>query len=276
MPTGYEDDDYFHDMLPADKDFIDYWWRLLFRYLRQDQTMPGNPVEKAAVVFEDEYEAAEEEVHIAKDMEAAEKREAQSIAAEEFAALQESQASEDAAFAEKMDQEREARRFRDWEEWTLFKEMQQAPKRLRADEVKVQLKGFVDEACTQSMQWTMRANQTITTPSSTTSCATSTQGGNVTIVEPGSSGGPSRNDVGAGSQGGMPVLPGHHGGQQECGTERVEKVRVGRRETTACGLRGNPECEPLRQVDVAVSCGRSDGQEERETGRQDERTCVWS
>ena len=165
LPPDYVDDDeiyYFHNLPSADRDFIDYWWRLMFRYLRQDQYQQADlTIADTAIVSQEDYEAAQEEKMLMKDLEGAEKREAQAIAESEFAALQDSQASEYAAFADRLEQEKAARQYRDWEEWEMAAEMQRPPKRVRHGEIKVQLRGYVNETCAQSMQWTMRANQTL-------------------------------------------------------------------------------------------------------------------
>ena len=159
------DDDevyYFHNLPSADRDFIDYWWRLMFRFLRQDQYQQADlTVADTAIVSQEDYDAAQEEKMLMKELEGAEKREAQAIAESEFAALQDSQASEEVAFADRLEQEKAARQYRDWEEWEMAAEMQRPPKRVRHGEIQVQLRGYVNETCAQSMQWTMRANQTL-------------------------------------------------------------------------------------------------------------------
>ena len=91
--TKKEDSKYYYQELKAeDKDFIDYWWRLLFRYFREAHEMMDSrkgPVKESVVAMtqREDYEMALDELKLMKDLERMEKREAELIAAAEYASL---------------------------------------------------------------------------------------------------------------------------------------------------------------------------------------------
>ena len=175
LPSGYEDEDevyYFQNMPPSHKDFIDYWWRLMFRYLRQDQTQQADTsTAGTTLVSQEDYALADEEMRLMKELDDVEKREAKVIAESEFAALQDSQASEDAAFADRAEQVRAAGRYRDWEEWELAQAMQRPPKKATSGTSPGSVERVRECDVCSEYAVTMHTNQTlslrlsITTPS---------------------------------------------------------------------------------------------------------------
>ena len=83
---------------------------------QKSEDRPASPVRDTVVAPVGENDMAEEELRLMKELEASEKREAAAVAATwllRLAALQDSQASEDPAFAEKLESENAAKKFRD-------------------------------------------------------------------------------------------------------------------------------------------------------------------
>ena len=87
-----------------DKDFVDYWWHLIMRFLCHSEIVQGLPQTRQSMarptpaethVDKEDYEMAEEEKKLMKEMEEEDRREAGRMAAEEYAVLQDSQEKED-------------------------------------------------------------------------------------------------------------------------------------------------------------------------------------
>ena len=168
LPDGYEDDDtqyYYQSLRPEDRDFIDYWWRLLHRFLREEHVQEGamedlsQQGEVAPTQIAD-YSLAEEEKKLMQYFDDREKRLADRVAEEEYASLRDSQAEDEALDARAMSQD-SAARYRDWEEWELQRAMELSAPKFRRDDVRIVVRGYVDEVQAQSMQWTVRAHQNV-------------------------------------------------------------------------------------------------------------------
>ena len=100
LPNGYMDiglQYLYHDLEPADKDFVYYWWRVLFRRPRPSEareTSGGAMMDSAKTNDVDGFSLAEEELQLMRDLERADKRTAHEVASQEFATLQDRQASD--------------------------------------------------------------------------------------------------------------------------------------------------------------------------------------
>ena len=108
----------------------------------------------------DEFDMAEEEWRIMRDLQKMEKKEAEMVAAAEFASLQESQASEDAIVGAQHERERDASLYRDWENWELLHAAHESQElRRRSRGLQLTIRGSVEGVSTQSMSWTIQDNQ---------------------------------------------------------------------------------------------------------------------
>ena len=166
---------------PRDQDFIDYWWGLLFRQLREESaqgigmsTAFVHRPTQADTVDEEDFQLAAEEFDLIKELERQEgdKLAPMTTVEKEFQNYQDCQELDTQARVDEWLREREASQYRDGDRWEFELEMKRPPPRTRTNQIRVRVQGGIAWPSTswsltsasrsgssQSMEWTMEPGE---------------------------------------------------------------------------------------------------------------------
>ena len=153
-----EDDDVFSKLPAQDQDFVEFWWGLLWRKMRSHDASAGvakpEPWAGHVAIDQGDYELAEEELRLMKELERQERRRnmVEDATDKDIQAYQDSQECD--ARAQEAQRERasqQASQYRDWEGWEVQQAMQ--PEMGVPGHTRLQLQGMVNEGTKQTMSW---------------------------------------------------------------------------------------------------------------------------
>ena len=174
LPEGEADDstrDTYERLGLQDRDFVDLWWGVLDRQMRETTTTSSAASSSGAAMATNEIapptQLTEEEMDLIRQYEAEdraarmrmEKEDMEKLAQEEFQHLVDSQEAESLQRDEERQRLQDAANFRDWEAWEVTNAM--TPDSVPAGRLRLRLRGQVGRGPPQTMQWDLQAGETI-------------------------------------------------------------------------------------------------------------------